>query len=104
MPSLLRVGPTVSPARILARQLQFALALFAFGTVWTTLAGTMVYGAWRLPTFDAAHAVTVGREPLDDGTVADTDVLLARLPIWARLTLYLVAAGLSAWWLTLMIP
>ena len=44
-----------------------------------------------------AHAAAVGREPLEEGTVADTDRLLARLPVWARLALYLACAIASAY-------
>ena len=71
-------------------------ALFYFDG-WAVLAGLVVYGSWRWVAFDVAHAVAVGREPLEEGTVADTDRLLARLPVWARLGLYLGCAIASAY-------
>ena len=80
-----------------------ACALFYFDG-WAVLAGLAVYGSWRWVAFDVAHAAAVGREPLEEGTVADTDRLLARLPVWARLALYLACAIGSAWWLWAVTP
>jgi len=73
-----------------------ALGWFAFETLPAAGAALTVYASWRWATFDTSHAIADGQPPLYAGSVADTDALLARLPVGARLALYLLACGLSA--------